>query len=72
MHSVPVILDTTLSVPHNGRGYMKRGLRAVLSEAFRGQRLHRLQGEIFNPTTKRRAIWFNKLDSGSKDSLRDT
>ena len=28
-------------VPHNGRGYMKKGLRAVLEEAFRRQQLHR-------------------------------
>ena len=32
--------------PHNGRGYMKRGLRAVLEKAFRGQRLHRLEANI--------------------------
>ena len=33
-------------VPHNGRGYMKKGLRAVLDEAFRRQRLHRLEANI--------------------------
>ena len=33
-------------VPHNGRGYMKRGLRAVLAEAFRHQGLHRLEANI--------------------------
>jgi [ribosomal protein S5]-alanine N-acetyltransferase len=33
-------------VPHNGRGYMTRGLRAVLAEAFRRQRLHRLEANI--------------------------
>lgn len=33
-------------VPHNGRGYMKKGLRAVLEEAFRRQRLHRLEANI--------------------------
>jgi len=33
-------------MPHNGRGYMKLGLRAVLREAFSGQRLHRLEANI--------------------------
>lgn len=33
-------------VPHNGRGYMKAGLRAVLKEAFRRERLHRLEANI--------------------------
>lgn len=33
-------------VPHNGRGYMKKGLRAVLKEAFRRQQLHRLEANI--------------------------
>ena len=33
-------------VPHNGRGYMKRGLCAVLSEAFSRHRLHRLEANI--------------------------
>ena len=33
-------------VPYNGRGYMKRGLCAVLSESFRRQRLHRLEANI--------------------------
>src|SRR5215217_8312084 len=33
-------------VPHNGRGYMKKGLRAVLEDAFRRQRLHRLEANI--------------------------
>jgi ribosomal-protein-alanine N-acetyltransferase len=32
--------------PHDGRGYMKKGLRAVLSEAFIRQRLHRLEANI--------------------------
>jgi [ribosomal protein S5]-alanine N-acetyltransferase len=32
--------------PHHGRGYMKKGLRAVLSEAFGRQRLHRLEANI--------------------------
>lgn len=33
-------------VPHNGRGYLKEGLRAVLEDAFRRQRLHRLEANI--------------------------
>ena len=33
-------------VPHNGRGYMKRGLRAVTSEAFGKHKLHRLEANI--------------------------
>lgn len=33
-------------VPHNGRGYMKAGLRAVISQAFRRLRLHRLEANI--------------------------
>jgi ribosomal-protein-alanine N-acetyltransferase len=33
-------------VPHNGRGYMKSGLSAVLSEAFGRHRLHRLEANI--------------------------
>ena len=33
-------------VPHNGCGYMTRGLRAVLSQAFRTLRLHRLEANI--------------------------
>ena len=33
-------------VPHNGRGYMKQGLRAVVAEAFRRHRLHRLEANI--------------------------
>ena len=33
-------------VPHHGRGYMTAGLRAVLSRAFRGLRLHRLEANI--------------------------
>ena len=32
--------------PHQGRGYMKKGLRAVLSEAFGPLRLHRLEANI--------------------------
>jgi ribosomal-protein-alanine N-acetyltransferase len=33
-------------VPHNGRGYMKRGLSAVLRDAFLRHRLHRLEANI--------------------------
>jgi ribosomal-protein-alanine N-acetyltransferase len=33
-------------VPYNGRGYMTEGLRAVISQAFRGLRLHRLEANI--------------------------
>lgn len=33
-------------VPHNGRGYMKRGLSTVLAEAFSMHRLHRLEANI--------------------------
>ena len=33
-------------IPHNGLGYMKRGLHAVLAEAFRRHRLHRLEANI--------------------------
>jgi ribosomal-protein-alanine N-acetyltransferase len=33
-------------VPHNGRGYMKRGLMAVIGRAFRELRLHRLEANI--------------------------
>ena len=32
--------------PHDGRGYMTMGLRALLSEAFGRQRLHRLEANI--------------------------
>ena len=32
--------------PHHRRGYMKKGLCAVLSEAFGPQRLHRLEANI--------------------------
>ena len=33
-------------VPHNGRGYMKKGLNAVLADAFLHRRLHRLEANI--------------------------
>lgn len=42
-------------VPHNGHGYMTAGLRAVVSKAFRGLRLHRLEANIQpgNATSRR-------------------
>jgi ribosomal-protein-alanine N-acetyltransferase len=33
-------------VPHNGRGYMSTGVRAVVSRAFRTLRLHRLEANL--------------------------
>ena len=33
-------------VPHNGCGYMKRGLNAVLTDVFSRHRLHRLEANI--------------------------
>src|SRR5688572_28174922 len=33
-------------IPHSGKGYMTRGLSAVLSDAFRVHRLHRLEANI--------------------------
>ena len=33
-------------VPHNGQGYMTAGLHAVISQAFRRLRLHRLEANI--------------------------
>ena len=33
-------------VPHNGQGHMRRGLSAVIREAFRTHRLHRLEANI--------------------------
>jgi ribosomal-protein-alanine N-acetyltransferase len=32
--------------PHNGRGYMRQGLAAVLMDAFNNQGLHRLEANI--------------------------
>jgi len=32
--------------PHNGRGYMKKGISAVLAEAFSRHKLHRLEANI--------------------------
>lgn len=33
-------------VPHNGHGYMKQGLCAVMANAFRQQQLHRLEANV--------------------------
>jgi ribosomal-protein-alanine N-acetyltransferase len=33
-------------VPHNGCGYMTQGLRAVIAQAFRTLRLHRLEANV--------------------------
>ena len=33
-------------VPHDGQGYMKRGLRVVITEAFVTHGLHRLEANI--------------------------
>ena len=33
-------------VPHNGQGYMTTGLKAVIGQAFRTHRLHRLEANI--------------------------
>ena len=33
-------------VPHNGHGYMKRGISLILSEVFSRYRLHRLEANI--------------------------
>src|SRR5262249_27619413 len=33
-------------VPHNGKGYMTEGLKAVISRAFRALKLHRLEANI--------------------------
>src|SRR4029078_9500676 len=42
--------------PHHGRGYMKKGLCAVLSEAFVRQRLHRLEADIQTETEASRRL----------------
>ena len=42
--------------PHNGRGYMKRGMAAVLSDAFRVQGLHRLEANIQPGNESSRAL----------------
>ena len=57
-------------MPHHGRGYMKRGLGAVLADAFLRHGLHRLEANI-EPTTKRLATSFNGLDFGWKGSHLD-
>jgi ribosomal-protein-alanine N-acetyltransferase len=43
-------------VPHNGRGYMKRGLAAALREAFSRHGLHRLEANIQPGNTESRAL----------------
>jgi ribosomal-protein-alanine N-acetyltransferase len=43
-------------LPHNGRGYMKRGLSAVLSEAFSRHGLHRLEANIQPGNAASRAL----------------
>jgi [ribosomal protein S5]-alanine N-acetyltransferase len=42
--------------PHDGHGYMKRGLNAVLREAFSRHRLHRLEANIQPGNTASRAL----------------
>jgi len=42
--------------PHNGHGYMKAGLRAVLSEAFTRHHLHRLEANIQPGNTSSREL----------------
>jgi ribosomal-protein-alanine N-acetyltransferase len=43
-------------VPHNERGYMKKGLGAVLAEAFGRHRLHRLEANIQPDNDASRAL----------------
>jgi ribosomal-protein-alanine N-acetyltransferase len=43
-------------VPHNGHGYMKRGLAAVLREAFSRHGLHRLEANIQPGNSESRAL----------------
>ena len=43
-------------VPHNERGYMKKGLDAVLAEAFGRHRLHRLEANIQPDNDPSRAL----------------
>jgi ribosomal-protein-alanine N-acetyltransferase len=43
-------------VPHNAQGYMKRGLDAVLNEAFRTHKLHRLEANIQPDNVASRAL----------------
>jgi len=42
--------------PHNGHGYIKRGLRAVLSEVFSHHGLHRLEANIQPDNTASREL----------------
>jgi [ribosomal protein S5]-alanine N-acetyltransferase len=42
--------------PHHNRGYMKRGLAAVLVDAFHNQGLHRLEANIQPGNTASRAL----------------
>jgi ribosomal-protein-alanine N-acetyltransferase len=42
--------------PHNGRGYMKAGLSAVLSEVFTQHHLHRLEANIQPGNTASREL----------------
>jgi len=43
-------------VPHNGHGYMTRGVASVLSEAFRVHGLHRLEANIQPENQASRAL----------------
>ena len=43
-------------VPFSGQGYMSRGLRAVLGDAFRVRRLHRLEANIQPGNADSRAL----------------
>ena len=54
-------------VPHNGRGYMTVGLRAVISQAFRRLRLHRLEANSSRIMTLP-FIWYNGSGFGKKGS----
>lgn len=42
--------------PHNGRGYMKKGIWAVLAEAFSRHKLHRLEANIQPENTASREL----------------
>src|SRR6516225_9214617 len=43
-------------VPHNGRGYMSRGLGAVLRNIFRVHRLHRVEANIQPGNEDRKSV----------------
>jgi ribosomal-protein-alanine N-acetyltransferase len=43
-------------VPHHGRGYMTRGLAAVLAQAFGVERLHRLEANVQPDNRDSRAL----------------